>query len=91
MIEFSRFEVAMAAAAFALMPLAGAALGAAYVARGEAPAVEARLFGVCNGKLMAAAEESAFPESGCEWIEKRGAMFEGFSDSARAELQIGSR
>lgn len=34
----------------------------------ERPAVEARLIGRCNGRLMAALEESAFP-AGCDWIE----------------------
>lgn len=35
---------------------------------GEAPAVPALLIGRCNGVLMAAMEESAFPLN-CEWIE----------------------
>jgi hypothetical protein len=34
----------------------------------ERPAVEARLIGRCNGRLMAALEESAFP-AGCDWVE----------------------
>lgn len=34
----------------------------------EAPAVPAMLIGRCNGVLMAAMEESAFP-AGCTWIE----------------------
>lgn len=47
--------------------------GGAYVARHfespiEAPAVEAKLIGRCGDKLMAAMEESAFPD-GCAWIE----------------------
>ena len=34
----------------------------------ERPAIEAGLIGMCQGRLMAAQEESAFPAS-CDWIE----------------------
>lgn len=34
----------------------------------EAPATPIRLIGECNGQLMGAMEESAFPE-GCAWTE----------------------
>ncbi len=37
-------------------------------ARFESPAREVRLIGLCDGRLMAALEESSFP-AGCEWIE----------------------
>ncbi len=56
-----------AAAALACSPLAITA-GVAVASR-EAPAVEARLIGFCNGRVFAGMSESAFPETGCEWIE----------------------
>ena len=46
--------------------------GAAYVAEAfesERPAVPVRLIGKCNGRILAALEESSFP-AGCEWIEE---------------------
>jgi hypothetical protein len=61
----------------ATLRLAAVAIGAAAVAAGalvpaavpaERPAIEARLIGRCDGRLMAAAEESAFPATGCDWI-----------------------
>ena len=54
--------------------IALAALGFAYVlawtvaGAGERAAVPARLIGECDGRIMAAMEESAFP-AGCAWIE----------------------
>ena len=45
--------------------LASAGIGRA--APTEAPAVPVRLVGMCDGRLMGAMEESAFP-AGCEWI-----------------------
>lgn len=53
-------------AALAASGLAGM-LAADYQTR-ETPAVEARLIGRCDGRIMAAMEESAFP-AGCDWIE----------------------
>jgi hypothetical protein len=34
----------------------------------ERPAVPVRLIGACNGQILGAMEESAFP-AGCDWIE----------------------
>lgn len=36
--------------------------------KAERPAVPARLIGLCDGRILAAEEESAFP-AGCTWIE----------------------
>lgn len=49
----------------------GVALIGANLANGfaaEPAASEVRLIGECNGRLLAAMEESSFP-AGCEWIE----------------------
>lgn len=45
-----------------------AAVHFAYPAACKPPATEARLIGECNGRLLAAMEESDFP-AGCTWIE----------------------
>lgn len=61
--------------ALAALGLAGAfmaGIAAANVARNgfaeEPAAIEARLIGECDGRILAALEESSFP-AGCEWIE----------------------
>ena len=61
--------------ALAALGLAGAFMGGLAVANvalngfeREPAAIEARLIGMCDGRLMAALEESSFP-AGCEWIE----------------------
>lgn len=67
----------------------GAAIARAF--ESEASAVDARLIGYCGGRIMAADSESAFPASGCAWIEtpadaapKLAAL--GASDHGAAEL-----
>lgn len=52
----------------AMVAAVGALVAVAAYSANEAPAIEARLIGQCNGKLMAAKEESSFP-AGCAWIE----------------------
>lgn len=43
-------------------------LASVGIGHAERPAVAIRLVGKCNGRIMGAMEESAFP-AGCEWIE----------------------
>lgn len=54
-------RIALALAALAL-------IGGPVAPPTERPAYEARLIGLCGGRVMAGLEESAFP-SGCQWIE----------------------
>jgi hypothetical protein len=58
--------LAIAAAAVPLAATVQAVRGQLVPA--ERPAIEARLIGQCGGRIMAAAEESAFPATGCDWI-----------------------
>ena len=60
----SRAAIAIGAGACMWSGLMGLTLRTPY----EAPATQIRLIGECDGKLLAAMEESAFP-AGCAWIE----------------------
>lgn len=57
----------MKRAALALAALA--MIGGPVAVPTERPAYEARLIGLCGGRIMAGLEESAFP-SDCQWIER---------------------
>jgi hypothetical protein len=63
-----RYVAALVALAFAY-PLAWTV----KAAEAERPAVPVRLVGLCDGRMMAAMEESAFP-AGCDWIAPLGGM-----------------
>ena len=49
--------------------LIGILLGYTLARAPGSRAIEVRLIGHCDGKLLAAMEEDNFPASGCSWIE----------------------
>lgn len=63
----NRSTLALVAFIAGALSTAGAAL--AVEAINGRPAVEVRLVGRCDGRLMAAMEEDNFPATGCDWIE----------------------